>query len=442
MYQKPLPNLDGKLAGIAGGAIQYAPEPCGRLILRGGRVIDPGEGLDAETSISLNDGMVQEVGDNIRPEKGDAVISCEGLYVWPGLVDIHLHIHDLFEVSTHPAECAACDGVTLGFSPGAGNTFLAPALLGAEMDRGFPINAGVFLGAGHVLSCRLSSDELVALFEGRLPSGLAQQKLTRNAIANRTAALTVGIKEHMGHALMRDEDVDRVYDITSKAHLMFMSHTQDAEHTMWIEGLSKGRPLHLGHVTAAGRSVESMQQVLDVCKKPHVSAEFVGTMLRAGGGNREGAGMDEQARQLALQALANGTVDVLVSDGQCDATMKGFGDTRDNIPAILELARENVLSLSRAVATMTSNPARLMAAITHNNFWQERIGRLTPGAFGNVTIVHPKTMRAVYTIVNGVPVAFENRLVRGGYGAGRWLCAKGMVRRMGVGDVAMFNVVR
>ena len=28
----------------------------------------------------------------------------------------------------------------------------------------------------------------------------------------------------------------------------------------------------------------------------------------------------------------------LISDGQNQATMKGFGDTRDNIPAILELA--------------------------------------------------------------------------------------------------------
>jgi hypothetical protein len=38
--------------------------------------------------------------------------------------------------------------------------------------------------------------------------------------------------------------------------------------------------------------------------------------------------------------------------------MKGFGDTRDNVPAILELAEGGVLPLSRAVATMTSNVAR------------------------------------------------------------------------------------
>lgn len=60
-------------------------------------------------------------------------------------------------------------------------------------------------------------------------------------------------------------------------------------------------------------------------------------------------------------------VDVLISDGQNDATMKGFGDTRDNIPAILELAEMGVLSLSDSIATMTWNPARLIAEKTDNN---------------------------------------------------------------------------
>lgn len=31
-------------------------------------------------------------------------------------------------------------------------------------------------------------------------------------------------------------------------------------------------------------------------------------------------------------ALSSGKVKILISDGQNQATMKGFGDTRDNIP--------------------------------------------------------------------------------------------------------------
>ena len=44
----------------------------------------------------------------------------------------------------------------MGLSPGAGNTFMAPALVGAEVDRGLPINIGLYQGAGSVLSTMLS----------------------------------------------------------------------------------------------------------------------------------------------------------------------------------------------------------------------------------------------------------------------------------------------
>lgn len=49
--------------------------------------------------------------------------------------------------------------------------------------------------------------------------------MTRNGITNTTAALTVGIKDHMGHFIMSDENIDKIYEITSKANLIYMSHT-------------------------------------------------------------------------------------------------------------------------------------------------------------------------------------------------------------------------
>jgi dihydroorotase-like cyclic amidohydrolase len=41
--------------------------------------------------------------------------------------------------------------------------------------------------------------------------------------------------------------------------------------------------------------------------------------------------------------------------------MKGFGDLRGNIPAILNLVEQGVLSLMDAVATMTTNVAQFIA---------------------------------------------------------------------------------
>ena len=64
--------------------------------------------------------------------------------------------------------------------------------------------------------------------------------------------------------------------------------------------------------------------------------------------------------------------------------MKGFGDTRDNIPAIVELAEMGVLSLSDAVATMICNPAELLAKRTFNPWWKEKMGHLGVGALVKV----------------------------------------------------------
>ena len=42
-------------------------------------------------SIRLMNGIVQEVGESLRPEAGEKVIDLEGDYLLPGFVDVHIH---------------------------------------------------------------------------------------------------------------------------------------------------------------------------------------------------------------------------------------------------------------------------------------------------------------------------------------------------------------
>ena len=415
----------------------------GRLILKAGTVIDPMNNVETVKDIVIAGDTVAAVETDAKVEKGDIVINCEGLLVVPGLIDMHLHLGDLFEVSTNPIFCSVEDGVTMGLSPGAGNTFMAPSLLGAEVDRGVPMNLGVYLGAVNVLGTMLDVPELIQMFRGELPDEIAGTKMSRNGITVMTAPLTVGIKDHMGHFIMSDENIEKIFQITSEVGLIYMSHTQDPYHAQRLVSLSKGRPLHLAHMTAAGCGthmdpVEGMKAVVDLLGG-EITGEFVTTMLREGRGSREGLQMPKAAQQVAYDALVQKKVDILISDGQNDATMKGFGDTRDNIPAILELAQMGVLSLKDAVATMTANPAKLIAKRTHNRFFTDKIGHLGVGALANVTVIDEKDKLATYTIVNGKIVSFENRAVRRNQGAGGWVSKYGIVRSTGVGDCAMFS---
>ena len=416
----------------------------GKLLLTGGRLVDPQNKLDHVMDIALLDGRVIEVSENIQVNKSDRVLDCAGLVVMPGLVDMHLHLGDLFDIYESPLFKAAADGVTLGLSPGAGNTFMAPALLGAEVDRGLPLNVGVYLGAAAVLSTQLDTDDLVALFQKELDDETMSQKLTRNTITNSTAHLTVGIKDHMGHFIMSDEAINSLYEITSKAGLIYMSHTQDPEHAKRMVGLSKGRPLHLAHATAAGcgthsDGVEGMREVLSLINGENITAEFVSSMLLPNRGRRDGLRIAPKAQELAYRALQDGKVKVIISDGQSGSTMKGFGNTADNLPCIFSLEKLGVLSLMDAVACMTSHTAQLLSKRTGNPFFEQKLGHLGVGAFANVTVADPLSQNAIYSIVNSLPVAFEGSLIREGFSAGCLVSCFGFSQRVGVGDLALYQ---
>ncbi len=430
---------DGQLQE-PGKAFEIGP----RMILKNGRVVDPANNIDKVMDVAIHQDRIVEVAEDIKPEKGERVIDVENLIVAPGLIDMHIHLGDLFEVSTQPIFESVANGTTLGLSPGAGNTYMAPSLLGAEVDRGVPMNVGLYLGAASVLGTMASTEELIAFFKGELDEEVGFSKISRNAITLKTGNLVVGIKDHMGHYLQSDENIDRCFEITDKAKLVFMSHTQDPDHAERMVGLSKGRSIHLGHSNAAGCGThgdakESMERIVELIKKDNVTGEFVTAMLRPGQGTREGLLMPKDAQEVAYQALRDGVVDVLISDGQGDATMKGFADSRENIPCLMELADMGILTLSQSIATMTCNPARLLAKQTQQEWWTKEVGHLGVGARANITVIDPLDKLATITIVNGVIAGFEDRCVRGANGVGMWVCKYGMLERTGVGDLAMYG---
>ena len=443
-YRSPVAPAPDSIASMPGGRLRGpAPGEGRRLVLRGGRLVDPANGVDGEQDVALADGRVADVAASIEARPGDRVLDVAGLLVVPGLIEVHVHLHDLFEVSTRPIlEAVAC-GTTLAISPGAGNTLMAPSLLGAEVDRGVPLHIGLLLGAPALLGTSATVDELIAYFRGELDEDVALQKLTRNGITARTGNLVVGIKDHMGHFIQTDERLDATCELASRAGMLLMSHCQDPDHAERLVDIAGERGVHLAHVTAGGfgshgDAVESLSRCIDLCRRPHVTGEFLTAALRPGLGNRDGVLIVEDAQQLAYEALREGVVDVLTSDGQCDATMKGFGDTRENIPCLIELVDEGVLDLSRSIATMTANPARLLAQHTGQSWWTTEVGHLGVGAHADATVIDRLDKAATYTIVAGEIAAFEGRALRRADGLGGWVTRLGILERTGVGDLTLW----
>ncbi|MDX1675429.1 MAG: dihydroorotase [Longimicrobiales bacterium] len=64
------------------------------VLLRGGRVVDPSQGLDEALDVLLAEGRVAGVGSDLDAPDGADVRDVAGLVVAPGLVDVHVHLRE------------------------------------------------------------------------------------------------------------------------------------------------------------------------------------------------------------------------------------------------------------------------------------------------------------------------------------------------------------
>ena len=69
------------------------PQPKYDLLLKGGHVIDPRNRISAVRDVAIADGKVAAVAAGIDPAGALKVVDVSGLYVTPGLIDIHVHVY-------------------------------------------------------------------------------------------------------------------------------------------------------------------------------------------------------------------------------------------------------------------------------------------------------------------------------------------------------------
>lgn len=127
------------------------------LVLTGGHVIDPAQGLDGPADVAFSDGRVAAVGPGLDLQGAGDIRSAEGCYVVPGLIDLHTHVyHHGTAISVDAERVARASGSTTCVdtgSAGAGNMAgfrhhvieRSPVRIFAYVNLAYP---GIFQGSG------------------------------------------------------------------------------------------------------------------------------------------------------------------------------------------------------------------------------------------------------------------------------------------------------
>ena len=85
--------LLGTLAAAGAASVPPASaQPAFTLLIKGGHVIDPKNGRDGVMDVAISDGKIAEVAASIDAARARRVVDAAGLYVVPGLIDLHAHV--------------------------------------------------------------------------------------------------------------------------------------------------------------------------------------------------------------------------------------------------------------------------------------------------------------------------------------------------------------
>jgi predicted amidohydrolase len=59
------------------------------ILIQGGEVLDPGQGLRGRLDIAVSQGKITQIASHIDPREAQRVVDVSGKVVVPGLIDLH-----------------------------------------------------------------------------------------------------------------------------------------------------------------------------------------------------------------------------------------------------------------------------------------------------------------------------------------------------------------
>ena len=360
-----------------------------QLLIRGGRVVDPAQGVDDRLDLLIQDGKILRLGRDLAAPDAQ-ILNAGGLTAAPGLVDIHVHLREPgFEaketVSTGCAAAARGGVTTLVAMPNTRPAADCPEMIRLVRDKAAPTRINV-LPAGAVTLGQKGEQltDFAALKAAGVPAltddGVPIQNLAllRQAMLE-AKRLNLPLLDHC-----EDRDMVQNYAVNEGAvsrklglpgrpavaeELQIMRDVMLAEDT--------GAHVHICHISTA-KGVDIVRQAK--ARGVHVTCEtcpqyFTLTedeILRQGTMARVNPPLRTQADVEGIRAgLIDGTIDAIVTDhaphtaGEKskplpDAPSGMVGLETSLALALTGLYHTGLLPLARVLALMSASPAALL----------------------------------------------------------------------------------
>jgi dihydroorotase len=357
------------------------------VLIRGGTLLDPAQGLHARRDVRLEGPRVAAVDPELPPAPGETVLDARGLLVVPGLVDLHVHV---FWGASHygiePDPHCLGTGTTTVVDAGSAGAHTFPAfrryVIEVARTRILP-----FLNIG---ATGMVSPAVGELEEARHIDAAAA---LRTIEAHRD--LIRGIKVRLSRDLVGDNArlaLNTAREVSAAAGLPIMVHVGNTPLPLAdiLDELRAGDVLtHCYHGNAEG-ILDERGSVLGAARR----AAARGVLFDVGHGR--GSFSFEVARQALAQGFRPGTIS---SDLHVYNLHGPVHDLATTMSKLLHLG----LPLDEVVEATTAAPAR---AVREAGV----LGTLAPGAAGDVTLLELRDGPVILEDAMGVRVAATRRL--------------------------------
>jgi dihydroorotase len=371
------------------------------LILRGGRVIDPSQKLDAVTDIAFSAGKVARIGPELKGNADTDIRDVSGAIVAPGLIDLHTHVYwGGTSLGIDAEDFCRRSGVTTAVDTGSA---------GPGNFAGFRKHV-IERSQVRILAYLHVSFAGIYAFSPRVMVGESEEirlmaPIDAAEVANANRDIIVGIKVRVGaRASGRSGTVplDIALQVADETGLPVMAHIDDPPPT-YEEVIARLRPGDV--LTHAFRPYPNAPVTAQgTVKQAVIDARRRGVLFDIGHG--KGSFAFKTARAM----LANGFLPDTISSDVHKLCINGPAfDQVTTMSKFLCLG----MPLADVIAASTVNAAFALK--------RSELGSLKPGSVGDATILSVKDGRFDYVDVVGEHLEGNRRIASNGVViAGRW----------------------